>query len=122
VNDRRWWIGIVGGGTALALACGGLVYWQYGVIEQAREEVTGVRAEIESSRKLLTGTPKMEREVIVLRETEEAITVRSRTSKAATWPGSRKKCRSFPCLPESPLRWPRAPVSCASVRPSRCSR
>lgn len=73
MNDRRWWIGIVGGGTALAMACGGLVYWQYGVIEKAREEVTGVRAEIESSRKLLTGTPKMEREVIVLRETEEVI-------------------------------------------------
>ncbi len=72
-NPKRFWIGLLGGGSLAALALGYLIYNEYGSIEEARQAVVGLRENIDASRKLLTGTPQVEREVIVLRETEEAI-------------------------------------------------
>lgn len=73
MNERRLWLGIFGGSGALVLALGGLIYMEQGRIDKAREEVALLRTEIGSSRKLIEGTPALEREVIVLREVSEVI-------------------------------------------------
>ena len=73
MNEKRLWIGIIAGGTLAAAGCGFLVHMEYGNIEKAKEAVANLRGEISASRKLLTGTTELEREVIVLRETEETI-------------------------------------------------
>lgn len=73
MNMRRWWIGTLGGGFLGAASFGGLVYRQYGKIDETRAEVAGLRGNIDSSRKLIEGTPALEREVIVLREISEVM-------------------------------------------------
>jgi hypothetical protein len=73
MSQKRWWIALLGGGTTAAGGLGALIYFAYGDIAQARENVASLRTSIETSRKLLTGTGQLEREVIVLRETEEVI-------------------------------------------------
>lgn len=73
MNERRWWIGIIAGGTACALGLGGLLWWQHGKIEEARATIAGTQASIESSKKLIEGTNGLEREVIVLRELSEVM-------------------------------------------------
>jgi hypothetical protein len=58
------------------LAAGGLgwmIYAEYGAIAQSRETVASTRASIDAARKLLVTTPQLEKDVIVLRETEETI-------------------------------------------------
>lgn len=72
-KEKRFWVSLLGGGAAAALLFGYLINSQYGAIDQARQEVASLRTNIDSARKLLTGTAQLEREVIVLRETEEAI-------------------------------------------------
>jgi Tfp pilus assembly protein PilO len=71
--SRRWWIGLVGGGGLAAAGIGALIYLEHGSIAQAREAVADLRSRIEAARKQIAGTNDLEREVIVLRETEEAI-------------------------------------------------
>lgn len=73
MNEKRLWIGIIAGGSLAAIGCGFLVHMEYGNIDTAKEAVANLSGEIAVSRKLLTGTTELEREVIVLRETEEAI-------------------------------------------------
>ncbi|MFM7296200.1 MAG: hypothetical protein ACKO4Q_03145 [Planctomycetota bacterium] len=64
----------VAGGAALVLGGLGFLVWsEYGAIEAARGEVEGLRGQIVASRKLISGTTALERDVIVLRETEQAI-------------------------------------------------
>lgn len=73
MNDKRKWMTIAAV-TCLAAAGGTfLIRREYQNIDDAREAVTNLRTQIGSARKLLTGTPELEREVIVLRETEERI-------------------------------------------------
>ena len=72
-KEQRFWVGLTGGGAAVALLLGYLIHSEYGKIDLARAEVATLRGNIDASRKLLTGTAQLEREVIVLRETEEAI-------------------------------------------------
>jgi Tfp pilus assembly protein PilO len=72
-NPRKAWILVVGGGALCALGLGGLLYWQHGQIETARENVAKLRGSIESSRKLIEGSGALEREVIVLRELSEVM-------------------------------------------------
>lgn len=72
-NPKNFWVTLIGGSTVVAAALGYFIYAEYGNIDEAREAVASLRSNIDSSRKLLTGTPGLEREVIVLRETEEAI-------------------------------------------------
>ena len=57
----------------LAAAMGGLIWHTQKSLEERRVQITGLRTEIANSRKLLTGTNMLEREVIVLRETENKI-------------------------------------------------
>ena len=73
MNEKRLWIGIIAGGSLAAIGCGFLVHMEYGNIDTAKQAVANLRGEISASRKLLTGTTELEREVIVLRETEETI-------------------------------------------------
>jgi Tfp pilus assembly protein PilO len=72
-KQKRFWVSLFGGGAAVALALGYLIYSQYGSIDEARLAVAALRTNIDQARQLLTGTAQLEREVIVLRETEEAI-------------------------------------------------
>lgn len=72
-KEKRFWVSLLGGGAAAALLFGYLIHSQYGAIEEAKQEVATLRTNIDSARQLLTGTAQLEREVIVLRETEEAI-------------------------------------------------
>ncbi len=73
MSDKKTWIGIVAGSCLLAVGAGTLIWFEYENVEAAREEVAGIRTSIGSARKLLEDTNELEREVIVLRETEEAI-------------------------------------------------
>lgn len=73
MNTKRWWIGIIGGGSLCALGLGAAIWLQNKSIEETRVEVAGMRTNIDSSRKLIEGTPALEREVIVLRELTEVM-------------------------------------------------
>jgi Tfp pilus assembly protein PilO len=68
VNERRWWISIIAGGTLCALGAGALLWWQHEKIVEGRKSVETLKGSIESSRKTIEGTGALEREVIVLRE------------------------------------------------------
>ncbi len=72
-QDRRMLSGIAAGAALVVGGLAFLVWSEYGAIETARVEVDGLRNQIASSRKLISGTPQLERDVIVLRETEQAI-------------------------------------------------
>jgi Tfp pilus assembly protein PilO len=61
-------------GAALVLGGLGFLVWsEYGAIEAARLDVETARTQIGVGRKLVAGTAALERDVIVLRETEQAI-------------------------------------------------
>lgn len=68
MNQKRWWIGIIGGGLVCALGFGFLIWHQRQTIEETKAEVATLHGNIDSSRKLIEGTSGLEREVIVLRE------------------------------------------------------
>ena len=67
-NEKRKWIAVFGGGTALALGLGALIYSQSEKIVESEQEVAALRGQVTSSRKLIEGTSSLEREVIVQRE------------------------------------------------------
>jgi Tfp pilus assembly protein PilO len=73
VNEKKLILSVAGGAIAAGLGLGWLIYAQYESNAQARERVSQLRNQIDTSRKLLAGTPQLEKEVIVLRETETAI-------------------------------------------------
>jgi Tfp pilus assembly protein PilO len=73
MNQRRWWMWIAGGGTAAALGLGTLIWFQYEKIAEAQTQVATLRTGIDGARKLIEGTPPLEREVIVLREMSEVM-------------------------------------------------
>lgn len=71
--EQKRWVYLIAG-TTLALGGLGYLIWdKRGDIEAGRAKVADLRGQIQASRKLLTGTPALEKEVIVLRETEDAI-------------------------------------------------
>jgi hypothetical protein len=73
MTEKRTWA-IVGGVSGLiAAGLGWLIYAEYQSIAESRETVASIRTSIEASRKLLENTPQMEKDVIVLRETEARI-------------------------------------------------
>jgi Tfp pilus assembly protein PilO len=72
-KQRRFWLGLTCSAALLAAGLGYLIYSQYESIELARTEVQSLHDSIATARQTLTGTAQLEREVIVLRETEEAI-------------------------------------------------
>lgn len=72
-KEKKVQIGIFGGGAALALALGGLIYMQHGKIDTLNEEVAGIQTQIGSARKTIETIPGLERDVIALRELSEVI-------------------------------------------------
>ena len=73
MNQKKWWIGIAGGGVLCAAGLGTMIWLQHGKIEGARAEISTLRAGIDTSRKTIEGTAALEREVIVLREISEVM-------------------------------------------------
>ena len=72
-TEKRWWIGIIAGGAALALGTGALIYMQQEKIDTLNAEVAGLDTQIAGARNLIEGNPTLEREVIALRELSEVI-------------------------------------------------
>ncbi len=73
MNEKRILAWVCGLGATVAIGAGVLIYFEYGSIDESRTKVATLKTGIEASRKTLTGTGAIEREVIVLRETDEAI-------------------------------------------------
>jgi Tfp pilus assembly protein PilO len=73
MSERRRWITIAAATVLSAAGIGGLIYMQYGKIDEARNEVATLRDTISASRKLIEGTAPLERDVIVLRELTEVM-------------------------------------------------
>src|SRR5690242_19153074 len=73
MTEKRILTWLVAAGGLAAIGLGVLVYFEYGAIDESRSGVAQLKVSIEASRKILTGTGALEREVIVLRETDEVI-------------------------------------------------
>ncbi len=73
MSERKTWTTMLVGGCVGAVALGGLIWHAKQNIEETRVEIEELHGKIAQSRKLLTGTNALEREVIVLRETDQAI-------------------------------------------------
>lgn len=73
MSEKRVYAWLCALGITAAGGMGALVYMEYGAIDDSRANVASLKESIESSRKILTGTGALEREVIVLRETDEVI-------------------------------------------------
>src|SRR5580765_1034163 len=73
MSEKRILTWLETAGALAACGLGVLVYHEYGAIDESRTNVASLKVSIDSSRKILTGTGALEREVIVLRETDEVI-------------------------------------------------
>ncbi|MDP6761545.1 MAG: hypothetical protein QF903_14290 [Planctomycetota bacterium] len=73
MSDRKIWLAVLGGGALVAAGLVAAITVENGRIGQARERVAELGGEIETSRALVSKTPQLEREVIVLRELAEVI-------------------------------------------------
>ncbi|MCE9593344.1 MAG: general secretion pathway protein GspB [Planctomycetes bacterium] len=73
MKEKKTWRIVLAGGITVAGALGFLIWSGYDTIAASREEVGGLHQSIDSSRKLLAQTGDLERDVIVLRETEQLI-------------------------------------------------
>ncbi|HJP01283.1 MAG TPA: hypothetical protein QF764_05895 [Planctomycetota bacterium] len=73
MKDRKIWIAVLGGGALIAAGLGAGIHVEDGHIDLARAQVAQLGDEIGTSRKLVSGTRALEREVIVLRELAEVI-------------------------------------------------
>ena len=73
MNEKKAMYVIGGASLLLAAGFGWLIWSEYGSIGEARANVAALHTDIEQSRKLLAQTPALEKEVIVMRETEQAI-------------------------------------------------
>lgn len=73
MSERKHYMITLGAGLGCAAIAGGLIWWQSNKIDAAKDEVATLRQSITTSRQLLTGTNVLEREVLILRETEAAI-------------------------------------------------
>jgi Tfp pilus assembly protein PilO len=73
MNEKRLFTWLLGIGTLAAAGIGVLVHFEYEAIDVSRAAVAELKTGIDASRKILTGTGALEREVIVLRETDEVI-------------------------------------------------
>ena len=72
-KEKKTWAFLIGGGSAVVLALGWLIYAQMESIAEGRAEVETLRTKVATSRKLIEGTSALEREVIVQREMSTVI-------------------------------------------------
>ncbi len=73
MNEKRLLKGIAAGAVVALAGLGYLVWAEYGALDEARARVTEIRGQIDTARKQLSGLATLEKDVIVLRETEQAI-------------------------------------------------
>ena len=73
MKEKRFWIILTTVALLVGAGAGTMIYLEYGKIDVARAEIATLGSEIADARTLLKGTGDLEREVIVLRETEEKI-------------------------------------------------
>ena len=73
MNEKKAWTAVIAGSLLAAAGAGTLIYFERESIASARGDVAQIRTNIDAARTLLKGTTELEREVIVLRETEEVI-------------------------------------------------
>lgn len=73
MNQKKAWTTVIASSVLVAAGAGTLIYMERENITESREQVAQIRSNIDAARKLLKGTTELEREVIVLRETEEVI-------------------------------------------------
>jgi len=73
MKEKRFWIILTCVGLLVAAGTGTMIYLEYGKIDVARQEIAGLHTQIDSARELLKGTGALERDVVVLRETEAKI-------------------------------------------------
>ncbi len=73
MNEKRLIKCIVAGALVALAGMGWLVWSEYEAIDEARAKVTEIRGQIDTARKQLSGLATLEKDVIVLRETEQAI-------------------------------------------------
>ncbi len=71
MSEKRIFTWLLGAGGLAVIGLGAIIYFEYGAIDESRASVAGLKVSIDASRKILTGTGALEREVIVLRETDE---------------------------------------------------
>jgi hypothetical protein len=60
-------------GTLAAIGLGTMIYFQQEEIDRMHDDAAGLRTKIDDGRTLVRGTPTVEREVIIQRETDEVI-------------------------------------------------
>jgi len=73
MNEKRLMQWIIGGSCLAAAGLGYFVWSEQENLDAARENVASLRSQIDSSRQQLSCLAAMEKDVIVLRETEQAI-------------------------------------------------
>lgn len=73
MKEKKTFRLVLATGLGAGALLGFLIWSGYDTIAASREEVEGLRQSIDSSRKLLALTGQLERDVIVLRETEQLI-------------------------------------------------
>jgi Tfp pilus assembly protein PilO len=73
MSAKRKWILFAGLSVLVAAGAGALIYLQRQTLEKNRAKAEALRVEIEAGRELVAGTPALEREVIVQRETDVVI-------------------------------------------------
>lgn len=73
MTERKLWTTVLAGGCIAAVGMGALIWRAKKKIEVTNVEIEDLHAKIAQARQLLTGTTALEREVIVLRETDVAI-------------------------------------------------
>lgn len=73
MKEKKFWIILTTVAVLVGAAAGTLIYLEYGKLDIAQGEIANLESEINNARILLKGTSDLEREVIVLRETEEKI-------------------------------------------------
>ncbi len=73
MEDRKRLLAVAGGGAAIAIGLGVLLYFQQEGIEELRTEVSQANEQLAGDRRTIEGTPDLEQDVIVHRETDQVV-------------------------------------------------
>ena len=73
MNEKKVLTTTIAVGLLAGIGFGALIYRQKGIIETTRGEIASLETQIGAAQTLIEGTPKLEREVITLRELSQVI-------------------------------------------------
>ena len=73
MSSKQKWIAFIAGSVLVAIGAGALIYMQRQTLDENRAKAEALRGEIDQGRELVAGTPELEREVIIQRETDAVI-------------------------------------------------